>query len=107
MTVLPWLLLGCQYFTFVAGSVSRETTRIWSPSPRDPHTTRTGVQIEFKQFLRPEDRAVFEGLINQCKLYAAEAGVLASPVKEVPLLLSMIFAQHKRLIELEERVNES
>jgi hypothetical protein len=60
----------------------------------------------FKQFLRPEDRAVFDDLLSQCKLYAAEAGVLASPVKEVPLLLSMIFAQHKRLVELEKRVNK-
>jgi hypothetical protein len=36
-----------------------------------------------------------------------EAGVLASPVKEVPLLLSMIFAQHKKIIELEKRINET
>jgi hypothetical protein len=61
----------------------------------------------FKQFLGPEDRAVFDDLLSQCKLYAAEAGVLASPVKEVPLLLSMIFAQHKKLIELEKRINET
>ena len=60
----------------------------------------------FKQFLRPEDRIVFDDLLSQCKLYSAEAGLLASPVKEVPLLLSMIFAQHKRLVELERRVNK-
>jgi hypothetical protein len=58
----------------------------------------------FKQFLRPEDRAVFDDLLNQCKLYAPQAGVLASPVAEVPLLVSMVFAQHKRLIELEKRL---
>jgi hypothetical protein len=55
----------------------------------------------FKQFLRPEERAVFDDLLNQCRLYATQAGCLASPVKEVPLLLSMIFGQHKRLVELE------
>jgi len=60
----------------------------------------------FKQFLRPEDRAVFYDLLSQCKLYAPNAGCLASPVKEVPLLLSMIFAQHKLLAELEKRINE-
>jgi len=60
----------------------------------------------FKQFLRGEDRAVFDDLLTQCKLYAAEAGVLASPAKEVPLLLSMIFVHHKKLMELEKRVNE-
>ena len=60
----------------------------------------------FKQFLGPEDRAVFDDLLNQCKLYAPYAGALASPVREVPLLLSMIFAQHKRLMELEKRIKE-
>jgi hypothetical protein len=60
----------------------------------------------FKLFLGPEDRAVFDDLLSQCKLYAAEAGVLASPVKEVPLLLSMIFAHHKKLTELGKRLNE-
>jgi hypothetical protein len=44
------------------------------------------VMSRFKQFLGPEDRAVFDDLVSQCKLYAAEAGLLASPVKEVPLL---------------------
>jgi hypothetical protein len=62
---------------------------------------------KFKQFLGPEDRAVFDDLLSQCKLYAAEAGLLASPVKEVPMLLSMIFAQHKRLAELERQLNEA
>jgi hypothetical protein len=61
----------------------------------------------FKLFLGLEDRAVFDDLLSQCKLYAVEAGVLASPVKEVPLLLSMIFAQHKKLAELEKRLNET
>ena len=61
----------------------------------------------FKQFLRSEDRTVFNGLLTQCKLYAAEPGVLVSPVEEVPLLLSMIFAQHKKLLELEKRLNET
>jgi hypothetical protein len=61
----------------------------------------------FKQFLGPEDRVVFGDLLDQCKLYAPQASVLASPVAEVPLLLSMIFADHKRLIELERCLNQS
>jgi hypothetical protein len=47
----------------------------------------------FKQFLRAEDGAVFDDLLSQCRLYASAAGVLSSPVREVPLLLSMAFAQ--------------
>ena len=58
----------------------------------------------FKQFLRAEDKIVFEDLLNQCKLYASFASSMASPVKEVPLFMSMIFAQHKRLTDLEKRL---
>lgn len=62
---------------------------------------------KFKQFLRAEDRAVFDDLLAQCRLYASSAGVLASSVKEMPLLLSMIFAQHKRLTQIENRIRET
>ena len=61
----------------------------------------------FKQFLRPDDRVVFDDLVAQCSLYASYAGILASPIKEVPLLLSMIFAQHKRLMELEKHIKKN
>ncbi len=61
---------------------------------------------KFKQFLRAEDRIVFEDLMSQCKLYASAAGVLASSVREFPLLLSMLFAHHKKLVELERRMKE-
>ena len=61
---------------------------------------------KFKQFLRVEDQMIFEDLLNQCKLYASAAGVLASSVKEFPLLLSMLFAHHKKLTELERRMKE-
>jgi hypothetical protein len=73
------------------------------PSWRIIVEQKTAQLSRFKQSLPPEDRAVFEDLLNQCKLYAPQASVLASPVAEVPLLLSMVFAQHKRLTELEKR----
>jgi hypothetical protein len=61
----------------------------------------------FRQFLRPEDRAVFDDLLTQCKAYAVGGEVFASPVKEMSLLFWMIFAQQKRLVELEKRLNET
>ena len=61
----------------------------------------------FRQFLRPEDRAVFDDLLTQCKLYAVGGEVFTSPVKEMSLLFWVIFAQHKRLVELERRLNET
>jgi hypothetical protein len=59
----------------------------------------------FKQFLRRKDREVFDDLLSQCRLYAAGGEVFTSPLKEMSLLFWMIFAQHKKLTELEKRPN--
>jgi hypothetical protein len=59
---------------------------------------------KFRDSLRQEDKVIFEDLLNQCKLYASAASSLASPVKEVPLIVSILFAHHKKLIELEKRL---
>ncbi|MGA2785477.1 MAG: hypothetical protein ABSF09_12335 [Candidatus Bathyarchaeia archaeon] len=61
---------------------------------------------KFRNSLRLEDKLIFEDLLNQCKLYASAASGLASPIKEVPLILSILFAHHKKLAELEKRLNE-
>jgi len=57
----------------------------------------------FRMFLRSEDKEVFDDLLNQCRLYASYAGSMASPVKEIPLIISILFGQHKRLMELEKK----
>ena len=61
----------------------------------------------FKQFLRSEEKEIFDDLLDQARLYASFAGTMASPVKEIPLIISMLFGQHKRLIELEKRIDQS
>jgi len=58
----------------------------------------------FKQFLRAEDKEIFEDLLRQCKHYAPYASTMASVVKEVPLMFSMMFGQHKMIWELEKRI---
>jgi len=62
---------------------------------------------KFRDSLRFDDRVVFEDLLNQCRLYASAASTLASPVKEVPMIISMLFAHHKKLAELEKRLSAS
>ena len=59
---------------------------------------------KFQDSLRLEDKLVFHDLLDQCKLYAPYASTMASPVKEVPLLLSILFGQHKKIIELEKKI---
>lgn len=61
---------------------------------------------KFRNSLRLEDKIIFEDLLNQCKLYASAASGLASPIKEMPLILSILFAHHKKLAELEKRLTE-
>jgi hypothetical protein len=56
----------------------------------------------FQVFLRTEDKIIFEDMMNQCKLYASYASTLASPIKEVPLIISILFAHHKMLWEHEK-----
>jgi hypothetical protein len=59
---------------------------------------------KFQEFLRTDDKLVFQDLLNQCKLYAPYASTMVSTIKEVPWLFSMLFGQHKKIIELEKKI---
>jgi hypothetical protein len=59
---------------------------------------------KFKDFLRIDDKEIFDDLLRQCKHYAPYASTMASVVKEVPLMFSMLFGQHKMIFELEKRL---
>jgi hypothetical protein len=74
------------------------------PSWRMVVEAELGKLRRFRAFLRSEDKEVFDDLLDQCRLYASFGGSMASPVKEMPLLMSMLFGQHKRLMELEKRI---
>ncbi len=52
----------------------------------------------------PSWRIVVEAEIVKCKLYAPYASTMVSTIKEVPLLFSMLFGQHKKIIELEKKI---
>lgn len=56
---------------------------------------------KFQKSLRAEDREVFQGLLDQCKLYASGASALDSPVKEISLIISVLFVHYKMLLDLE------
>ena len=57
---------------------------------------------KFQDSLRMEDKVIFEDMLNQCRLYASAASSLASPIKEIPLGMSILFAHHKKLAEFEK-----
>jgi len=60
----------------------------------------------FREFLSVDEKPVFDDLMLQCELYAPNAGSMASVVKEVPLIMSMLFGQHKRILELEKQITK-
>ena len=62
---------------------------------------------KFRDSLRFDDKVIFDDLLNQCKLYASAASSLTSPVKEMPLIISILFAHHKKLAELEKKLKDS
>ena len=62
---------------------------------------------KFRDSLRFDDKMIFDDLLNQCKLYASAASSLTSPVKEMPLIISILFAHHKKLAELENKLKDS
>ncbi len=59
---------------------------------------------KFQDLLPVDDKLVFHDLLLECRLYAPYASVMASPVKEVPFIISMLFGQHKRIVDLEKKV---
>src|SRR2546422_3620544 len=82
------------------GSVSGRTIPSW----RMVVEAEIAKLRKFQEFLRTEDKLVFQDLLNQCKLYAPYASTMASTIKEVPLFISMLFGQHKKIIELEKKI---
>src|SRR5712691_3710255 len=82
------------------GSVSGRTIPSW----RMVVEAEIAKLRKFQEFLRTDDKLVFQDLLNQCKLYAPYASTMVSTIKEVPLFISMLFGQHKRIIELEKKI---
>ena len=62
---------------------------------------------KFREFLRSEDKEVFDDMLNECRLYASYAGSMASPVKEMLPIMAILFGQHKRLMELEKKISNT
>jgi hypothetical protein len=60
----------------------------------------------FQDMLRIDDRGIFEDMTDVCRRYASEAGNLASPSKVEPMFLSILFAHHKTLKQLQEKTQQ-
>ena len=61
---------------------------------------------KFQEYLGKEDKMVFHDLLDQCKIYSSFASGMTYSIKEVPLLVSILFGQHKRIVELEKKLGK-
>jgi len=60
---------------------------------------------EFQSILRTEERTLFEDLMDECRRYASAAGAACFPLKFEGMFLSILFAHHKRLKELCNKID--
>jgi hypothetical protein len=60
---------------------------------------------KFQDSLRIDSREIFEDLMNECRRYASAAGAATFPLKTEGMFLSILFAHHKRLKELCDKVD--
>jgi len=60
----------------------------------------------FRDFLRIDERVIFEDMMDECRRHASAAGAGAFPSKTEGMILSILFAHHKALRELLMKVEQ-
>jgi hypothetical protein len=60
----------------------------------------------FRDTLRIDERIIFGDLMDECRLYASAAGAACFPVKSEGMFLSVLFAHHKALKELRDKIDQ-
>jgi len=60
----------------------------------------------FGDALRAEDRELFTEMMRQCYEYVPSMHAKASPFSAEALLMSILFAQHKRIARLSREIEE-
>jgi len=58
----------------------------------------------FRDFLRIDERAVFEDMMDECRRHASAAGAACFPSKTEGMFLSILFAHRKALKELQDKI---
>ncbi len=59
----------------------------------------------FEKALRAEDREAFEALMDACRSYASAGSNATQPVLFEPMIMSILLAQQKKIIQLEKALH--
>nr|MDO8132988.1 hypothetical protein [Candidatus Njordarchaeum guaymaensis] len=58
----------------------------------------------FQDFLRIDEREIFEDMMDECRRHASAAGAGAFPSKTEGMILSILFAHQKALKEIQDKI---
>jgi len=59
----------------------------------------------FARALRKPDKEAFDDLMDMCRIYASESSCATNPIVFEPMVMSILLAQHKKIRELEYKLN--
>jgi len=60
----------------------------------------------FQDFLRIDERAIFQDMMDECRRHASAAGAACFPVIAEAMYLTILFAHHKALKELCDKIDQ-
>ena len=60
----------------------------------------------FERALRLDDRAAFEAVMDACRSYASAGSNATQPILFEPMVISILVAQQKRIMQLEKRLDD-
>lgn len=61
---------------------------------------------EFRRGLKPEEREIFDTMINYARIHADAGSLAARPELTQVIFMSMLIEQQKEIKKLQEQVNE-
>jgi len=59
----------------------------------------------FREALRIDKREVFQDMMDECRRHASAAGAACIPSKSEAMFLSLLFAHHRSLSELHDKLD--
>jgi hypothetical protein len=59
----------------------------------------------FQKALRTEDREAFEALMDACRSYASAGSNATQPILFEPMVMSILLAQQKKIIQLQKALD--
>ncbi len=91
---------------FICGDTIRNDMGRTVPSFRPALEHEIESWKDYKRALRPEDREIFNKLMNFARIHADAGSMAARPILSEILFISFAIEQEKKIYKLEKRIEE-